>query len=115
MCNLESYPPVFGHHTGFSSSSSFPTHCHGRFIFISPYSSACKEWGVFRLHNHGIPPSLMTKVEVLFSLSFHSKQALLTNPFSYFWGSREWDAALCFNWLEGINVPLTPRIPCLRI
>ncbi|KAL4333383.1 hypothetical protein GQ457_07G042330 [Hibiscus cannabinus] len=122
---MESYPPVFRHLTGTASPPPAPSSSSVRIpvvdlesLSLEKLGEACKEWGVFRLLNHGIPPTLLAKLEeqvkVLFSLSFHSKQTL-----SYFWGtpvpvpvltpSHSRDAALplCFNWLEGINVPLT--------
>ncbi|GMI81713.1 Gibberellin 2-oxidase 9 [Hibiscus trionum] len=132
MCNLESYPPVFRHPSASppqlttansmedsSSSSSVPIPVVDlQRLSQETLGEACKEWGVFRLVNHGIPASLLSKLEehvrVLFSLSFESKQALVSNPLSYFWGTPvltpSGDAlrgALNLNWLEGINVPLS--------
>lgn len=84
-------------------------------------SEVCREWGVFRLSNHGVPAELLSELQdhasKLFSLSFESKQALPTTPAFYFWGS----AAITMsgnaqqtgppsphlNWLEGLNVPLS--------
>lgn len=52
---------------------------------------ACKEWGVFRLVNHGVPVDLLSQIhehaKMLFSLSFESKEALFNSPLSYFWGT----------------------------
>ncbi|KAE8700196.1 protein YLS7-like [Hibiscus syriacus] len=134
MSNLESYPPLFRHLSGSSadltnsmedsyssssSSSSVPIPVVDlQCLSHKKLGEACKEWGVFRLVNHGIPPTLSSKLEehvrMLFSLSFESKQALLTKPLSYFWGTpvltpsgAALRGALNMNWLEGINVPLT--------
>ncbi|MBA0719781.1 hypothetical protein Golax_007432 [Gossypium laxum] len=137
MSNLESYPPVFrqlkastppqlaelnnnsnsmGDTIQASSSVDIPVvdlEC----LSLEKLGEVCKEWGIFRLVNHGIPPSLLSKLEEhvkrVLSLSFESKQALLTNPLSYFWGTplltptgAALRGSLNINWLEGINVPL---------
>lgn len=83
---------------------------------------ACKDWGLFRLVNHGVPPDLLNKLEdyarELFYLSFESKQALFTTTtpnLSYFWGTPALTpsgAALSrdpqnINWVEGLNIPLS--------
>lgn len=81
---------------------------------------ACRDWGVFRLVNHGVPPDLLNKVQdfarEIFSLPFETKQGLFTTtPLSYFWGTPALTpsgAALSrspqnINWVEGLNVPLT--------
>ncbi|KAM5583201.1 gibberellin 2-beta-dioxygenase 6 [Rosa sericea] len=80
----------------------------------------CKQWGLFRLANHGVPESLLSQVQdytrTLFSLTFESKQALITSPLSYFWGTpalTPTGAALSaeklqnINLVEGLNVPLS--------
>ncbi|KAG5052761.1 hypothetical protein JHK87_004959 [Glycine soja] len=53
---------------------------------------ACKYWSLFRLVNHGVPSTLLTKLhdqaKQFFSLSFESKQASCSaNPVTYFWGT----------------------------
>ncbi|CAM8913119.1 unnamed protein product [Rhodiola kirilowii] len=52
---------------------------------------ACKNWGLFRVVNHGVPLHLTTQLQDqarnLFSLSFESKQGLKKNPVTYFWGT----------------------------
>ncbi|KAE8734856.1 protein YLS7-like [Hibiscus syriacus] len=134
MSNLESYPPDFHHLNGSpapllpqlnnhsmedssSLSVSIPV-VDLQCLSLEKLGQACKEWGLFRLVNHGIPPSLLSKLEeyvkMLFALPFESKQALLTNPFFYFWGTpvltpsgAALRGALNINWLEGINVPLS--------
>ncbi|XP_062016061.1 gibberellin 2-beta-dioxygenase 6-like [Rosa rugosa] len=80
----------------------------------------CKQWGLFRLVNHGVPESLLSQVQdyarTLFSLTFESKQALIVSPLSYFWGTpalTPTGAALSaeklqnINLVEGLNVPLS--------
>ncbi|KAJ8749746.1 hypothetical protein K2173_012297 [Erythroxylum novogranatense] len=79
---------------------------------------ACKDWGLFRLVNHGVPLTLLTQLQDhardLFSLSFERKQSLFSTPLSYFWGTPALTpsgTALSrgpqnMNWVEGLNVPL---------
>ncbi|XP_057955126.1 gibberellin 2-beta-dioxygenase 6 [Malania oleifera] len=81
---------------------------------------ACREWGVFRLVNHGMGSTLLSEIreraKEVFGLPFETKRALFaaTNPLSYFWGT----AALApsgsalsrgnhdADRVEGFNVPL---------
>lgn len=87
-------------------------------------SEACKEWGIFRLENHGVPLALTSRLqeisESLLSLPFENKRELfaaVNSPLSYFWGTpalnRSGDAlkrgaqASNVNMLEGFNVPLS--------
>ncbi|PON85458.1 Isopenicillin N synthase [Trema orientale] len=87
---------------------------------INKLGEACKDWGLFRLVNHGVPPTLLSQLQdhakQLFSLPFESKQALFTTPLSYFWGTPALTpsgTALSIkgtqntNWVEGLNVPLS--------
>ncbi|XP_007016075.2 PREDICTED: gibberellin 2-beta-dioxygenase 8 [Theobroma cacao] len=148
MSNLDSYPPVFRHLNGApqraaelknameDTQGSVPIPVVDlQFLSLDKLGEACKDWGLFRLVNHGIPPSLLSQLQdhakKLFALSFESKQALLTSPMSYFWGTpaltRSGDAlrgALNINWLEGLNVPLSqlpqfqsedPMLDCFRL
>ncbi|KAH7833358.1 hypothetical protein Vadar_005469 [Vaccinium darrowii] len=53
---------------------------------------ACRNWGVFRLVNHGIPDTLLNQVhdqaDEVFSLRFNSKHALKScAAMAYFWGT----------------------------
>ncbi|XP_042487721.1 gibberellin 2-beta-dioxygenase 8-like [Macadamia integrifolia] len=52
---------------------------------------ACRDWGMFRLVNHGIPVELYAELQEqakkLLSLPFETKQAQLQSPMSYFWGT----------------------------
>ncbi|KAL5580724.1 hypothetical protein UlMin_013166 [Ulmus minor] len=106
--SLESYPPQFRHlvqpqllefnsTTGSkSTSNSDPIPVIDLQHVIEgkekeKFEEACKEWGVFRLINHGIPKTFLEKLQdsmdKVFSLPFETKQGLLTTPFSYFWGT----------------------------
>lgn len=75
-------------------------------------SEACKELGIIRLVNHGIPFVLLDQLKDhakrLLSLHFASKQCLFTSPISYFWGTPAPGVGgpQNFNWLEGLNIPL---------
>ncbi|KAK7305413.1 hypothetical protein VNO77_43319 [Canavalia gladiata] len=81
---------------------------------------ACKDWGLFRLVNHGVPLTLLNKLEEmskhLFSMSFECKEeACSGTPVTYFWGTPALTpsgTALTrgpqnINWVEGFDVPLT--------
>ncbi|XP_065864875.1 gibberellin 2-beta-dioxygenase 8 [Euphorbia lathyris] len=79
---------------------------------------ACKNWGLFRLVNHGIPLTLLTQLEdqskIIFSQPFDSKKELKSSPLSYFWGTpaltRTGTAVSGpknINRVEGFNVPLS--------
>ncbi|VFQ71817.1 unnamed protein product [Cuscuta campestris] len=82
-------------------------------------TAACREWGLFRLVNHGVPEMLLRQMldrtEQMFSMSFEEKQAVSGDGMSYFWGTpavAPSGAALPTNgsslhWMEGINVPLS--------
>ncbi|XVF19848.1 hypothetical protein REPUB_Repub11eG0146200 [Reevesia pubescens] len=150
MNNLESYPPFFRQLNGCSSQISSELKNYStedtqdsvpipvvdlQCLSLDKLGEACKDWGLFRLLNHGIPPSLLSKLQdhanKLFSLSFESKQALLTSPMSYFWGTPALTpsgaalrGAININWLEGLNVPLSqlpqfqsedPMLDCFRL
>ncbi|XP_042514056.1 gibberellin 2-beta-dioxygenase 8-like [Macadamia integrifolia] len=80
----DSFPPI--------SDESDPLPCID-FQKLNPeeIDKACKDWGMFRLVNHGIPVELTAQLQEqsknLFSLPFESKQASLQSPMSYFWGT----------------------------
>ncbi|XP_022730688.1 gibberellin 2-beta-dioxygenase 8-like [Durio zibethinus] len=135
--NLESYPPVFRQLNGAPQIAEMKNYSMEdtqdsvpiplvdlQCLSLDKLEDACKDWGLFRLVDHGIPPSLLSKLQdhakMLFSLSFESKQALLTSPMSYFWGTPALTpsgaalrGALNINWLEGLNVPLS-QLPQLQ-
>ncbi|KAL5547155.1 hypothetical protein UlMin_006842 [Ulmus minor] len=54
------------------------------------FEEVCKEWGVFRLVNHGIPETLLSQLQdslnKILSFSFESKFYLFNNPSSFNWG-----------------------------
>ncbi|KAF3453970.1 hypothetical protein FNV43_RR04412 [Rhamnella rubrinervis] len=132
--NFESYPPPFRQPPQNSYSENYTTSHTSTALQDSDFiptidlqclnqldnklEDACKNWGLFRLVNHGVPPTLLSQLQdhakKLFSLSFESKQALFTSPLSYFWGtpalSPSGTALLKrsqdINWVEGLNVPL---------
>lgn len=82
--------------------------------------SVCREWGMFRLTNHGVSAELLTGLHdhaaELFSRSFESKEGIPTTPMLYFWGNpaltmsgnahQKAPRADRHNWLEGLNLPL---------
>ncbi|KAK6938084.1 Non-hem dioxygenase N-terminal domain [Dillenia turbinata] len=81
---------------------------------------ACTDWGIFRLVNHGIPPTLLEKLQehtrTIFSIPFESKKALFKSPLlGYFWGTpllTQSAVALSrgtnnIDWVEGFSVPLS--------
>ncbi|XP_019161292.1 PREDICTED: gibberellin 2-beta-dioxygenase 8 isoform X2 [Ipomoea nil] len=88
-------------------------------------TEACREWGLFRLVNHGIPESLMSQMleraRELFSMAYEAKQGAFNSAaagaaapaISYFWGTpavTPSGAALAssnLHWMEGLNIPLS--------
>ncbi|XP_019161293.1 PREDICTED: gibberellin 2-beta-dioxygenase 8-like [Ipomoea nil] len=87
-------------------------------------TEACRDWGFFRLVNHGIPESLMSQMleraRELFSMAYEAKQAAFNSgAASYFWGTAAVTpsgaalAASNFHWMEGLNIPLS-KVPQLH-
>lgn len=144
--NLESYPPLFSELSKSSNQQEYLSsdQHHQKVdtidsIIIKPevqdsdpipvidlqslsldeLGEACKDWGLFRLVNHGVPPSLLSQLQdhakTLYSLSFQSKQALFTTPTSYFWGTPALTPSGAplsrgpqkINWVEGFNIPIS--------
>lgn len=135
--NLESYPPFFRLNHGIDSNEhACKTSLHLDsdsdclpvidFLCMNPknLSEACRDWGMFRLINHGVPLNLLNQLldhaKKLFSLTFESKQDLLSSsssPIAYFWGTpaltpsgdtlQKGSGTLDHNWLEGLNISLT--------
>lgn len=82
---------------------------------------ACRDWGMFRLVNHGIPAALLNELDdhakKIFSLSFESKQAMFERaPMAYFWGTPGLTPTGVavqslpvrnINWVEGFHVLLS--------
>ncbi|XP_040993899.1 gibberellin 2-beta-dioxygenase 6-like [Juglans microcarpa x Juglans regia] len=136
--NFESYPPIFRRRPE-SQNQNFDTAVADAInnvdipdsdpipvidlqcLSLDSLGEACRDWGLFRLVNHGIPPALLSQLQdhasKLFSLSFEFKQSLFGSPLSYFWGTPALTpsgAALLrgpqksISWVEGFNVPLGP-------
>ncbi|XP_048234794.1 gibberellin 2-beta-dioxygenase 6 [Ricinus communis] len=138
--NLESYPPVFRQENtiispktttlvlddGANICEDFQEHDHHdpllplidlQCLNLEKLGEACKDWGLFRLVNHGIPSTLLSKLEdhskKLFSLSFELKKEVTSaTPLSYFWGTPALTSSGAsplqnINWVEGFNVPLS--------
>ncbi|KAK7301731.1 hypothetical protein RJT34_12603 [Clitoria ternatea] len=88
---------------------------------IKKLEEACKDWGLFRLVNHGVPLTLLKQLQELpkqlFSMPFESKQASCSaTPITYFWGTPALTPSGTtlttrdpqnINWVEGFNVPLS--------
>ncbi|XP_034687102.1 gibberellin 2-beta-dioxygenase 6-like [Vitis riparia] len=138
---VSSYPPLFreekgsihggvegeeGVKVGGGSSESDPLPVMDlECMEMEKLGEVCREWGIFRLVNHGIPLSLLSQLEDhakrLFGLPFESKEAIFTTPVSYFWGTpalTKSGVALSqtpqnVNWVEGFNVPLS-QLPLLQ-
>ncbi|KAI9195159.1 hypothetical protein LWI28_012300 [Acer negundo] len=88
---------------------------------------ACRDWGIFRLVNHGVPLNLISQLQdqaqKIFSMSFEAKQTLFNNndnstpaAVSYFWGTPVLTPSGSvldniypkkINWVEGLNVRLS--------
>lgn len=149
MNNLESYPPILRLHNNHQPQNlddPDDTKAHDPIQDPDPIpiidlqsldheklDEACKEWGIFRLVNHGVPITLLKELQEiakkLFSLSFESKQDACSNNshVSYFWGTPALTpsgTALTgdrqnINWVEGFDVPLSqlslfkPQLPTL--
>ncbi|CAA0410709.1 unnamed protein product [Arabidopsis thaliana] len=134
MSISESYPPAFRRVTNDENPPATPVIVQGKDINIPVIDlerldkeilrEACKEWGIFRLENHGVPLALTSRLqeisESLLSLPFEKKRELFAavkSPLSYFWGTpalnRSGDAlkrgaqASNLTMLEGFNVPLS--------
>ncbi|KAJ0979360.1 hypothetical protein J5N97_014834 [Dioscorea zingiberensis] len=74
-------------------------------------TKACREWGLFRLENHGIPPDLSAKlkdeVARLLSLSFEEKESRFHgSSVAYFWGTPAMRSLRSVNWVEGLHIPM---------
>jgi isopenicillin N synthase-like dioxygenase len=130
--NLESYPPLFTelNKQAQNNADTFDTMkpilqdsdpipiIDLQSLNLEQLEEACKDWGFFRLVNHGVPLTLLSQLQdhakQLYSQSFEYKKAIFTTPTSYFWGtfalnpsgiplSKETEK---INWVEGFNIPL---------
>lgn len=128
ISNIESYPPLFRQPKKLDDPDSesikriqnsdpipiIDLQC----INLDLLDEACKDWGIFRLVNHGVPTTLLNQLQdhakILFSHPFESKQALFGAPITYFWGSPALSPSGApvsrgsqnVNWVESFNVPI---------
>lgn len=134
MNNLDSYPPTLRPKNNHPLNLDDPNDFKGPDPIQDPdpvpiidlhcldhknLDEACKDWGLFRLVNHGVPLTLLEQLQnlakQLFSLSFESKQeACNEKPITYFWGTPALTPSGTaitrdpqnINWVEGFDVPL---------
>ncbi|GAB2262231.1 hypothetical protein Droror1_Dr00003228 [Drosera rotundifolia] len=125
MSNPLSYPPLFRtHDLTPPAHQPDPAHSPDPLPIIDPahspspaLSSACRDLGIFRLINHGIPANLLNSlkdhVKRLFDLDFESKKELFGGDVvSYFWGTPALTSSgdemrrgvRRVDWVEGFNV-----------
>ncbi|KAK7368453.1 hypothetical protein VNO80_10479 [Phaseolus coccineus] len=147
MNNLESYPPVLRHLDQQQHPPPPPNpDPNGEFQDPDPVpiidleclqhdklEEACKNWGLFRLVNHGVPLTLLKELQEvakeLFALSFEAKEGACSgSPVTYFWGTPALTPSGTvltrspqnMNWVEGFDVPLSqlshfnPQLPTLE-
>lgn len=122
-----SYPPVFRNLGGLSAAAvgggcavlpsiDLPV-VDFRDMRPAALGEICREWGVFRLVNHGIPPSLSRRLhdeaKRLLCLPFEFKQTTFAGgPVSYFFGTPAVNLSPReVNWVEGLNMPLGGDLP----
>ncbi|WRX33380.1 Non-hem dioxygenase N-terminal domain - like 10 [Theobroma cacao] len=100
-------------------------HIDLQYLDLDKLGEACKDWGLFRLVNHGIPSELLLRIQdqarELFALSFEYKQAILRSPLSYFWGTTARTtsggilrSSKSISWVEVINFPLS-QLPQFQV
>ncbi|URE48370.1 2OG-Fe(II) oxygenase superfamily [Musa troglodytarum] len=116
-----SYPPVFLQPSGAGLLPASP--CTSAAVIDVPVldlhrldpvglRGACRDWGLFRLVHHGIPPPLSAALQAqardLLSLPFDAKRARFCFPgLAYFWGTPALTLHVKdLNWLEGLHIPL---------
>ncbi|KAG9453485.1 hypothetical protein H6P81_006389 [Aristolochia fimbriata] len=127
--STNSYPPVFRHlsptepqPSASASATPSPPLSNGAAAIEIPrldlqklererLAVACREWGVFRLINHGIPSALSAQLlndaRSLFSRPFDSKEGMFKEPITYFFGTPALSQTVQnLNWVEGFDVPL---------
>ncbi|KAL2332976.1 hypothetical protein Fmac_014189 [Flemingia macrophylla] len=142
--SIESYPPVLRRHLGgrrrpeeeaeaMEEANPVPVidlEVLGLKEEERKLEEACKEWGLFRLVNHGVPSTLLEELQgvakELFALPFEAKEGACSGTVSYFWGtpaltpSGTTAITMNMNWLEGFDVPLSqlshfnPHLPTLQ-
>ncbi|KAI5408675.1 hypothetical protein KIW84_054492 [Lathyrus oleraceus] len=132
---MDSYPPILRHQNNQPQNLTNPNNTTDpnpiqdsdpvptidlKYLNHKNLDEACKEWGLFRLVNHGIPLTLMEQLQdvtiQVFSLSFESKQEACNEcPITYFWGTPALtpsgkalsNGTQNINWVEGFDVPLS--------
>ncbi|KAK7387241.1 hypothetical protein VNO78_27879 [Psophocarpus tetragonolobus] len=146
MKNIESYPPVLRQveeERGGKSEEGMEDDADGVPIIDLEWledeqewnklDEACKDWGLFRLVNHGVPFTLLKHLQdlakQLFCLSFEAKQAAcIGTPLTYFWGTPALTPSRTpltrgpqnMNFVEGFDLPfshlphLNPQLPTLH-
>ncbi|XP_028753013.1 gibberellin 2-beta-dioxygenase 8-like [Neltuma alba] len=157
MTHLDSYPPALRHlisphtddhhrhHREEPDVDTIPTDSHAvpvidlerllneDYEMTEKLDEACRDWGIFRLANHGVPLTLLSKLhdlaKQLLCMPFESKQASCGgSPVVYFWGTPALTASGTgvsgdpnkINFFEGFNVPLAelhefhPQLPLLE-
>ncbi|XP_047322260.1 gibberellin 2-beta-dioxygenase 8 [Impatiens glandulifera] len=127
-----SYPPIFRpsdvHHRGVETHGLMGPEASGpnhdipaidleNLIDQENLEEACRNWGIFRAINHGIPETLFGQLlehaKKVFLLDFETKRDLFKSPVTYFWGSpaltQEGETINEGNidWVEGFNFPLS--------
>ncbi|CAJ1960403.1 unnamed protein product [Sphenostylis stenocarpa] len=133
MNNLESYPPDLRHqdrrqHPPPPNPDQDEELCDPDPVPIidleclhhDKLEEACKNWGLFRLVNHGVPLTLLKELQEvakeLFSLPFAVKEGACNgSPMTYFWGTPALTPSGTalprgpqnMNWVEGFGVPLS--------
>ncbi|KAL9235376.1 hypothetical protein vseg_010138 [Gypsophila vaccaria] len=136
--NIESYPPLFRSTKKITQKPDLENYrlesnnsCNNldtlpiidmQCLDLVNLDRACRDWGIFRLVNHGVPTNLFESLQELarkvFDLSYQLKQGFNSScPMNYFWGTpalTKAGVALLkesssndIDWMEGFNVPFS--------
>ena len=127
MTNIVSYPSLSCQHNKQThhlnlKDSIYPSENPNLIPIIDLHSlnhdqldEACKDWGVLRLENHGIPFKLLRQLEELakqiFCLPYETKQASASHPVTYFDSTPVLSpigtpiTRNLIHWVEGFNFP----------
>nr|AVP71907.1 GA2ox4 [Paris polyphylla var. yunnanensis] len=115
-----SYPHIFRRHESDHEPDCEPYRKAGpeipvvdlRALDPGRLAEACRVWGIFRLANHGIPPTLSNRIldraRLILSEPFEDKRTRFGGgPVSYFWGTPAVGKRVrSVNWVEGLHIPL---------
>ncbi|XP_074295013.1 gibberellin 2-beta-dioxygenase 8-like [Silene latifolia] len=136
--NIESYPPIFRQlynpiqkpdtknqqiklNTPINNIDMLPI-VDMQHLDLDNLDKICREWGIFRLVNHGIPTNLLKSLheyaKKILDIPYEVKDGLIGNyPINYFWGTpaltkegkplRRRVSGHNFDWMEGFNVPFS--------